>query len=202
MTTDKRIDSYITKSAPFAQPILEHLRKIIHEACPEVNETIKWGFPNFEYHGILCSMAAFKAHCAFGFWKAALMKNASYLKQNQEDSMGHLGRITSLMDLPGDRQIKSMIEEAMVLNETGATLPSDKKKKEKKAIPIPELLLKKFEKAGKAASTFYAFSPSQQREYLEWITEAKTEATRLKRVEQTIEWLKDGKRRNLKYERC
>ena len=129
------------------------------------------------------------------------MKNASTLKQNQEDAMGHMGRITSLKDLPGDRHLISMIEEAMVLNETGVTLPSDRKKKEKKAIPLPALLLKKFEKAGKAATTFYSFSPSHQREYLEWITEAKTEATQLKRVEQTIEWLKEGKRRNWKYER-
>ena len=202
MTTDKRIDSYIAKSAPFAQPILVHIREIVHEICPDTEETIKWGFPHFQYHGMLCGMAAFKAHCAFGFWKAALMKNAAFLKKNQEDAMGHLGRLTSLKDLPTDKQLKAMIEEAMMLNETGASLPSVPKKKVKKDLTPPGILLKKFEKAKKAATTFYAFSPSQQYEYIEWINEAKTEATQLKRVDQTIEWLKEGKRRNWKYEKC
>lgn len=201
MSTDKRIDSYISKSAPFAQPILRHIREIVHEVCPDADETIKWGFPHFQYHGMLCSMAAFKAHCAFGFRKAAIMKNAVFLKKNQEDAMGHLGRITSLKDLPTDKQLKAMIGEAMMLNETGMSLPSAPKKKEKKDLNPPVLLLKKFEKSKKAAANFNAFSPSHQYEYIEWINEAKTEATLSKRVEQTIEWLLEGKRRNWKYEK-
>lgn len=199
MKKDPRVDRYILSAAAFAKPILKHLRKLVHQTCPDVQETIKWSFPHFEYRGKnLCSMAAFKAHCAFGFSKAALMKNAKELIKNQEEAMGHLGRITSLNDLPADRQLTAMIEEAMMLNETNARLPAAKKKTDKNVV-IPDSLSKKFSKEKKAADTFFAFSPSHQREYCEWIAEAKSEDTRKRRTDQAIEWLKEGKSRNWKY---
>ena len=102
---DKRIDEYILKVQPFAQPILNHLRKLVHDACPDIIETIKWGMPFMEHKGPLCNMAAFKAHCTFGFWKAALMKNSGELAKNQNNAMGHLGRITSLKDLPRTKKL-------------------------------------------------------------------------------------------------
>ncbi len=70
---DPRIDAYIAKSADFAQPILKHLRKVVHAGCPKVEETLKWSMPHFDYKGVMCGMAAFKAHCVFGFWKESLI---------------------------------------------------------------------------------------------------------------------------------
>ncbi len=87
-THDPRIDAYIAKSVPFAQPIMEHCRALIHEACPEVTETIKWGMPSFEYKGILCGFAAFKAHCSFGFWKHAILAEKTRNREARPGSNG------------------------------------------------------------------------------------------------------------------
>lgn len=198
---DSRIDLYISKSADFAKPILNHLRQLIHSACPDVQETIKWGFPHFVYKDeILCSMASFKQHCAFGFWKASLMNDKTLTKNAESESaMGHYGKITSLKDLPPDKKIISHIKEAMMLNEKGIKLQKKKITKAKSEIIVPEFFLNRLKKNKQALKTFEAFSPSHKREYVEWITEAKTEQTRNKRIETAIEWLADGKPRNWKY---
>lgn len=198
---DKRIDDYINQSADFAKPILSHLRELVHEVCPYVQETIKWGFPHFEYKGLLCSMAAFKHHCAFGFWKAALMKEAENLKEKNASAMGHSGKIKSLTDLPSDKIIKCRIKEAMKLNEDDIKLPERKKTEKKPGITIPDSLKKELVKYRKASATFNNLSPSHKKEYIEWINEAKTIETRDKRIFTTIKWLTEGKSRNWKYEK-
>ena len=196
---DKRIDDYIAKSPDFAKPILNHLRKIIHVACPQVEETIKWGFPHFGYKGMMCSMAAFKQHCAFGFWKAALMKDADKMLDNQGQAMGHAGKIKSLKDLPSDKILISWVKEAMKLNDEGIKLPERKKQESKPEVIVPDALKKELVKHKKASDTFSNFSPSHKREYIEWIEEAKTEVTKSKRILTTVEWLSEGKTRMWKY---
>lgn len=195
---DKRVDAYITKSQPFAWPILEHLRELVHKACPEVEETMKWSFPHFTYKGMMCSMASFKSHCAFGFWKASLMSDKKLVANAKgETAMGHLGRIERLEDLPADRVLVSYVKEAMKLNDTGVKVA--KKKVVKKPATTPEYLKKALAGNLLAKDHFEAFSPSQKREYIDWITEAKTEATRAKRMAQMLEWVSEGKLRNWKY---
>lgn len=197
---DPRIDLYISKSAEFAKPILMHLRELVHVACPDVEETIKWSFASFDYKGPMCSMAAFKQHCAFGFWKASLMKDKTLTKNAESESaMGHYGKITSLKDLPSDKKIILHIKEAMMLNDMGIKLPPKKVAKEKKEIVIPDYFLKELKKNKKALTTFQVFSPSHKREYIEWITESKTDETKNRRMETAIEWLSEGKSRNWKY---
>jgi uncharacterized protein YdeI (YjbR/CyaY-like superfamily) len=197
---DPRIDLYISKSADFARPILIHLRELIHLACPDVQETIKWSFASFDYKGPMCSMAAFKHHCAFGFWKASLMKDKTLVSNAESESaMGHYGKITSLKDLPSDKKILSHIKGAMMLNEKGIKLPQKKPSKEKKEVVVPDYFLKQLKKNEKAFTTFEDFSPSHKREYVEWITEAKTEETKTRRMQTAIEWLSQGKPRNWKY---
>jgi uncharacterized protein YdeI (YjbR/CyaY-like superfamily) len=199
--TDKRIDAYIAKSADFAKPILTHLRKLAHQACPYMQETIKWSFPHFEYQGVVCSMAAFKQHCAFGFWKASLLRDfEKKLLAQGETAMGHFGRITSLNDLPPDKQILKYIREACRLNEQGLKIVKSKPVV-KKALIVPAYFKKELAKHPKARTVFDAFSYSHRKDYVEWITEAKTETTRLKRMSTAIEWLSQGKSRNWKYER-
>ena len=197
-TTDKRVDQYIRNAAPFAKPILTHLRGLVHKTCPQVEETIKWGFPHFVYNGILCSMASFKGHCAFGFYQAKLMGiDELIVNAASESAMGHLGKITSLDDLPADRVLMKYIKEAMKLNEEGVKVVRPKAVVKSAAIPAD---LKKALAANKKAETvFAAFSPSNKRDYIEWITEAKTETTRTKRLTQAIEWIAEGKPRNWKY---
>jgi uncharacterized protein YdeI (YjbR/CyaY-like superfamily) len=197
---DPRIDLYISKSADFARPILIHLRELIHLACPDVQETIKWSFASFDYKGPMCSMAAFKHHCAFGFWKASLMKDKTLVSNAESESaMGHYGKITSLKDLPSDKKILLHIKGAMMLNEKGIKLPQKKPSKEKKEVVVPDYFLKQLKKNEKAFTTFEDFSPSHKREYVEWITEAKTEETKTRRMQTAIEWLSQGKPRNWKY---
>lgn len=197
---DPRIDAYIDKSAAFAKPILNHLRKLIHKACPQVEETMKWSFPHFDYKGeMMCSMASFKQHCSFGFWKASLMKDPVLLETaKSEVAMGHLGKITSLKDLPSDKQLTAWIKEAMKLNDEGV-----KVKKEKpvvtKEIPVPADLIAALKKNKKAFAIFEQFPPSHKKEYIQWIEEAKREETRKKRIEQTVEWVAENKQRNWKY---
>jgi uncharacterized protein YdeI (YjbR/CyaY-like superfamily) len=196
---NKKIDAYIAQSAPFAKDILEYLRELVHKACPEVDETIKWGFPHFEYKGILCSMAAFKAHCAFGFWKGAVMKDPKKVMTIiGKTSMGSFDRITSLKDLPSEKILLSYIREAMKLNDDGVKLP-DRQKKITASVEVPEYFLKALKKNKEAMATFQAFSNSNKKDYVEWITEAKTETTREKRIEISLTWIAEGKIRNWKY---
>lgn len=199
---DKRIDAYINAAAPFAKPILRHLRKLIHQGCPEVEETIKWSMPFFDYQGPLINLAAFKEHCGFGFWKAGLMEDThGYLKpiaNKGGESMGNLGRITSLNDLPPDTIILGYIKQAMRLNEECIKNPPRKSVK-RKSMEAPDYLLAAIRKNKKAWATYENFSPSRQRDYVEWITEAKTEATRDKRLTEAIAWMAEGKPRNWKY---
>jgi len=202
-TKNKAIDTYISKSQDFAKPILSHLRDLVHITCPDVEEKMKWSFPHFDYKGeMMCSMAAFKQHAVFGFWKAALMKDPALLETaKSEVAMGHLGRITSLKELPADKKIIAWIKEAMELNDKGIKLPSKPKATDKKEITVPEYFEKVLVKNKKASATFNAFSYSHKKEYIEWVTEAKTEETRNKRMVQAIEMMAEGKSRNWKYAR-
>jgi hypothetical protein len=197
--TDPRVDAYITKSAPFAQPILQHIRKAVHAGCPEVEETIKWSFPHFVYKGMLCSMASFKAHCAFGFWKGSLLKD-ELGESKGSDAMGQFGRITALDDLPPSKQLVALVRKAAALNEEGVKVV--RRAKTVKAAPvIPAEFSKMLRPSKKALATFMALSASHQREYLEWFGEAKTVETRQRRMTTALEWLSEGKARNWKYER-
>ena len=200
-TTDPRVDTYIDKAAPFAKPILQHIRSLVHEVCPNATEAIKWGMPFFEYKGIICNMAAFKSHCSLGFFKAGLMQNAPELQANNENGMGHLGRITSLEDLPKDEVLKEYIKEAAALNEAGVKKAVPKKTGAPKELIIPDEVTGALQTNAAAKNTFDNFPYSQKKEYVEWITEAKTEATRNKRIDTMLEWLAEGKSRNWKYER-
>jgi uncharacterized protein YdeI (YjbR/CyaY-like superfamily) len=197
-TKDPRIDAYIQKSADFAKPILKRLRKLVHAGCADVEETMKWSFPNFMFRGgILCSMAAFKAHCTFGFWKSSLMKSLGG-SQKSQPSMGQYGRMTSLGDLLSDQVILKQIREAAQLNDEGVKVQRPKTKR--KPLKMPPYFAQALKGNPKALETFQNFSPSHQREYIEWVTEAKTDATRQKRVDTTLQWLAEGKSRNWKYE--
>ncbi|HEV7230809.1 MAG TPA: YdeI/OmpD-associated family protein [Bacteroidia bacterium] len=200
--SNKKTDEYIAAAAPFAKPILKHFRKLVHECCPECEEKIKWGFPNFDYKGPLCHMAAFKEHCAFGFWKAKLMKDPRRLLDSGErEAMGHFGRITSLKDLPSDKIMKEYIRDAVKLNEEGVKLPPRTKvsDKEKEKLITPPILIAALKKNKKADAVFERFSYSQKKEYITWITEAKTETTRQSRLDSAVEWISEGKIRNWKY---
>lgn len=197
---DKRIDSYILKSADFAIPILNHLRELVHVACPEVEESIKWSFPHFGYQGeMMCSMASFKQHCAFGFWKAALMKDKKLMANAEgETSMGHLGKITSLKDLPSDAAMIRYIKEAMKLNDLGIKVEK-KRPLPSNELVVPDYFLKELKRNKAALNAFESFSPSNKKEYVIWITDAKTVDTRARRIEQALEWMEEGKTRNWKY---
>ena len=200
---DKRIDTYINKSQPFAKPVMKKLRQLVHKGVPEVEETIKWGMPFFDYKGTLCSFASFKEHAVFGFWKYGLLNDPKgYLQENAAKggaAMGNFGRIKSLKDLPPDRAIIDFLKQAKELNEEGIKLPV-RKKTENSGQKIPEYLTKELKKNKPAAKTFKELSPSHKKEYIEWITEAKTEPTREKRLQTAIEWMSEGKSRNWKYQ--
>lgn len=199
---DNRIDSYIARSEDFAKPVLNHLRKLVHKACPGVTETMKWSFPHFDYKGIMCAMASFKQHCAFGFWKASLMSDTRLLQMaKSEAAMGHLGKIKSLADLPSDKILIEYIREAARLNEEGVKVVRKPKVTVRKNLVIPPLFKKALAKGKQAQMTFDEFSYTNKKEYIDWITEAKTEATRDKRITTAIEWLEEGKVRNWKYAR-
>jgi len=197
---DKRIDVYIEKARPFAEPILRHLRALIHQACPEVEETIKWGMPHFVYKGeILCSMAGFREHCAFVFWKASLMKDP-LLMENAigETAMGHLGKIMDMEDLPEDEKMLIYLREAMELNEKGIKPPKNPPRT-KETLLVPEDLKDALQENASALNTFENFSYYNQKEYIEWLEDAKTDTTRKKRLQTAIQYMQEGKPRNWKY---
>jgi uncharacterized protein YdeI (YjbR/CyaY-like superfamily) len=199
---DKRVDLYIKNSAKFAQDVLTHYRQLVHASCPDAVEKIKWGFPHFDYlDSPMTHMAAFKQHCAIGFWKAALMVESKELLRTagEESAMGHLGRITQLSDLPKDAVLKRYIKNAMKLNEEGLKVPRKIKSDSTSSIEVPEYFQKALNKLKPAKTHFEKFSPSCKREYIQWLEEAKTELTRTKRMESALEWISEGKIRNWKY---
>jgi uncharacterized protein YdeI (YjbR/CyaY-like superfamily) len=195
---DPRFDAYIQKAPPFARPILSHLRDVVHAACPEVVEEMKWSSPHFTYRGMLAHMAAFKQHCAFGFGKGALVMGDG---ERARDAAGQFGRITSLDDLPPDDVLTGYIHHAMRLNEAGAKAPPRPPKHPRPDLAVPGDLHAALGANAAARATFDGFSPSQRREYVEWITEAKTEATREKRLREAVEWMAEGRTRHWKYAR-
>jgi uncharacterized protein YdeI (YjbR/CyaY-like superfamily) len=194
---DPRVDAYIAKAADFARPILEEIRARVHAACPEVEETIKWGMPSFVHAGgILCGMAAFKRHVSFGYWKHALV-----MGDVERDGMGSYGKMAALQDLPPKATMRADLEKAMRLNEEGVK-PERRKAAARPAPEVPGDLAAALEKQKAAKATFDVFPPGCKREYIEWIVEARREETRAKRLAQAIEWMAEGKRRNWRYERC
>ena len=197
---DPRIDAYIAKSADFAQPILQRLRRLVHEACPQVEENIKWGAPSFSHAGgILCGMAAFKQHVSFGFWKHALVMGGDA----ERDGMGSFGKMTALSDVPAKKAMIVLIRKAMLLNEQGVKTPSARKTTgPRPQLETPDDLLAALKKNRRAKATFDAFSPSARREYVEWVVEAKREETRQRRIVQAVDWMAEGKQRHWKYASC
>lgn len=193
-----QVDAYIARSQPFARPILEYLREVVHGACPDVVEEMKWSMPHFTHHGMLAGMAAFKGHCSFGFWKAKLIIDQDAVRR---EAMGHFGHIRSLDDLPPKRTLAGYVKKAAKLNEAGVKLPRSPRVKAAKPVRIPDDLAAALRRNRKAREAFESFSPSHKREYIEWITEAKRAETREKRLATTIEWLEEGKPRNWKYAR-
>lgn len=196
-TKDPRIDAYIARSAPFAKSILKHLRKVVHAGCPEVKETIKWSMPHFDYKGMMCGMAAFKAHCAFGFWKGDLVLGRD--REEERPGMGTFGCIKSLADLPSEKTLIGYVKKAAALNDAGIKAPGRAAPKKRAPIPVPDDFAAALKKNAKARQTFDGFPPSHRREYLEWITEAKREETRKERLTKSVKWLAEGKARNWKY---
>lgn len=195
---DPRFDAYIAKAAPFARPILTELRERVHAACPDVVETLKWSHPSFEYKGILCGMAAFKAHAVFGFWKHKLVVGDD---PKANEAMGSFGCLTKVSELPAKAQFARLVKQAMQLNDQGVKVVRDKTRT-KKPIKMHPAFKAALAKNKKALATFEAFSPSHRREYMEWISDAKQDATRERRLATAIEWLAQGKSRNWKYEKC
>jgi len=203
-----KVDAYLAKAQPFAQPILFHLREVVHKACPGIEETIKWSRPFFEYRGaILGNMSAFKAHCSFGFWGeeiGAALREAGALR---DGGMGSLGRITTLKDLPPDKLLLGWIRQAAAFIKSGQyTSPIAARHKvaklPKPKIETPAEFSAALQKNKKAASVFSAFSPSCKREYVEWIADAKRQETRTKRIADAVVWIAEGKQRNWRYQDC
>jgi uncharacterized protein YdeI (YjbR/CyaY-like superfamily) len=198
---DARVDAYIEKSADFAKPILNHLRELVHKASPEITETMKWSAPFFEYDDVLCFMMAFKQHCGFGFWKAGSLPDPHGLIKD-EGNAGSIGKLTSLADLPGDDILIWYIRQAMELKR----VPSVKKTVKKVVAPraiistdTPDYLSQLLDKNRVAKEYFEKFSPSQKKEYITWFEDAKTEATRNKRLAEGLAWISEGKTRHWKY---
>lgn len=194
---DPRVDTYIAKAAPFAQPVLKYLRELVHEVCPDTEETLKWSMPSFLHGGrILCGIAAFKQHCSFWFWRGMNLSDA-----DGRDGMGAFGRITSRKDLPSKKALVAHLKKAIEFCEAGAKFarPHAAPKPPPEA---PEDLLAALKKNRKACNTYESFGPGAKREYVEWICEAKRDATRAKRLAQAVEWMAEGKQRNWKYMNC
>ena len=198
MKTDPRFDAYIDRKAEFAKPILLHLREVVHAACADCEEAMKWSSPSFMYKGkILAGMAAFKAHAAFGFWQGSQVADTGGA---QMSAMGQFGRLTSWDDLPPRAELEAMVRKAMALIDEG--VKPVRAKHQKEPFTVPQDLRAALDANPAANATFEGFPPSAQRDYVEWVSEAKRDDTRTKRLAQTIEWLAEGKRRNWKYENC
>ena len=192
---DPRVDAYIEKAQPFARPILKYIRKAVHAGCPDVQETLKWSVPSFEYEGLLCGMAAFKEHVRFGFWKSELV---GLPPSADGQGMAQFGVVKTIGDLPPEEELVALVKKAADLNEQGIRTPR-MKSAPKPPVKTPDYFAKALAKNKKAQANFDGFPPSHKREYIEWITDAKQDATRERRIATAIEWIAEGKQRNWKY---
>ncbi len=200
-----QFDEYLETASDFAKPIMKHLRELVHARCPEVVEEIKWGIPHFDYKGeMLCIFAAYKNHCSFSFWKESLMGDPR-LKANPDlkAAQRFMGKLTSLADLPPDDQLIAYVEEAMALNDQGVKLaPRPSAKLARPAeIAIPDAFAEQLSRHAQANEVFQSRSPSFRKEYVAWIADAKTDQTRQKRIDESLEWIAQGKGRFWKYEK-
>lgn len=195
---DPRVDTYIAKSADFAQPILTNFRDVVHTACPDVVETMKWGAPTFERKKILCGMAAFKAHCRIGFWNLSQTARAG-TGLEAGGITAWFPRVTSIKDLPSKTTLMRLVKEAAALDEQGVRPPRPTRSARTAPLPAPDDLMKALRTNRKALAVFDAWAPGHRKEYIQWITEAKREETRASRVATAVEWIADGKPRNWKY---
>lgn len=193
---DPRVDAYISRSQPFAKPVLAFIRKAVHTGCPDVSETVKWSVPHFEHRGPICGMAAFKEHVRFGFWKSQLLD----LGGARGEGMAQFGQVRSIADLPSEKKLIGLVKKAAELNEQGVTVPRPRPP-QKPPASVPPDFAAALKKNRKALTHFEKFSPSHKREYIEWITEAKQAATRERRIATALEWIAEGKARHWKYER-
>ena len=198
MKRDPRIDAYIERAQPFARPILEHIRERVHAAVPEAEETTKWSAPSFTLDGkILLMMASFKQHAALNFWRGQEIRG----QEASADAMGQFGRLTSLEDLPSDDKLDALIREAANLSKS-APAPRKVKHEPRPTAELHPDFAAALDKAPEAKATLDSFSPSARRDYVEWIADAKQDATRQKRIATAVEWLSEGKKRHWKYEKC
>jgi len=200
-----QFDEYQEAASDFAKPIMAHLRKLVHKQCPEVVEEIKWGIPHFDYKGeMLCIFAAYKNHCSFSFWKESLMSDAR-LKANPDlkAAKRFMGKLTSLSDLPSDSELIAFVQEAMALNDKGVKLAlrQDAKPAKVAEIAIPDAFADQLSRHEPANEVFQSKSPSFRKEYVVWIADAKTDQTRQKRIDESLEWIAQGKGRFWKYEK-
>lgn len=193
------VDAYIERSADFARPVLTKLRRLFHHACPEIEESIKWSSPFFEYKGIVGNMTAFKKHVSYGFWKASLMTDPAGLLERAGNSQMAVLKASTVDDLPADAILIRYIEEAVDFNEKGVKVPRTIPIAGKRALEIPGYFMAALKKDKRALVTFEGFSHSNRRDYVEWVTDAKREATRDRRLATAVEWLSEGKPRNWKY---
>jgi uncharacterized protein YdeI (YjbR/CyaY-like superfamily) len=203
MKTDPRIDSYIAGAAPFARPVLLHLRSLVHRVCPESEEAIKWRMPMFSLQGkLFCALGAFKAHCSFLIFGPEVRALITADGHGSSEGMSSFGRLTSLADLPNDRQLAKYLKFAAELIAEGKSPMSRAQRKTPKPAPkVPPALASALQRHRAAATTFAGLSPSCRREYVEWIAGAKREETQARRIAQAMLWLADGKNLNWKYER-
>jgi uncharacterized protein YdeI (YjbR/CyaY-like superfamily) len=202
-TTDQRVDAYITQAKPFAQPILKRIRAAFHQGCPKLEETLKWGNPTFMHEGILGGMAAFKQHVNFSFWRGNDVGDPDGILTKIGDTLMCQAKITDLSECPSQAVLAKYVKRAVKANEAAAKAPSKSsaKRATKPAPKMPPDLASALKKSKKAKATFDGFSPSHKREYIEWVTEAKKDETRARRIVQAIELMTEGKSKNWKYER-
>jgi hypothetical protein len=201
-TTDPRIDAYIAKAPEFARPILERVRKGFHKGCPKLVETIKWGSPHFEHEGLLGGMAAFKRHVSFHLWRGKDLEDPEGLFAGVGDTEMCAAKVGSVKETPTQAVLAGYVRRAARFNEALGASKGAKKAARRPAPKMPADLAAALKGNAKARATFEGFPPSAKRDYVEWITGAKREATRAKRLATTLEWLAEGKRRNWRYERC
>lgn len=199
MPKNPAVDAYIGKCAPFAQPILKRIRGLYHKAFPAIAEEIKWGMPTFTHKGIVGSMAAFKAHVGMAFWKGKLLNDPSGVMGDRAASAMGAVRASTVKELPADKVLIDLIQQAVALNEAGI---KPEKKNDKAPAKEPADFAAALKKSKQAAKCWAAFTPGKKREYIEWITGAKQQATREKRLKQAIEWIAENKPRNWKYMKC
>jgi hypothetical protein len=200
MIITEQINQYMAELPEWQRRMLVRLRQLIHEAAPEVEEAWRWDKPHFDNAGIMVGLCAFKEHVAVWFHKGALLKDTKKLFEAtaRTEEKGMRAYKLHEGDKINEAAFLDLVKQAVAVNDKGTKLREAKPTK--KALVVPEDLEQVLRKDPTAWANWEAFPVGHRRAYVEWVTDARQEETRKRRIAQSLEKIREGEQQEERHQ--